>query len=163
MGKVAVQLAEERILANGGKVVPSFKGAVRSDDLNTLEKGDQFTIPTDFKIYEQRVGNGSNVAQFIIVDVNGVAKNFYPSSLQKNLAIVDDSANSTGERAKTKGTACDWFKRQGSIDKAMKALKGHTLVITDITPYQVKRFGTTDEVTTSNFMTVDFVGDAPAE
>lgn len=115
MGKVAVQLAEERILANGGKVVPSFKGAVRSDDLNTLEKGDQFTIPQDFKIYEQRVGNGSNVAQFIIVDVNGVAKNFYPSSLQKNLAIVDDNANSTGERAKTKGTACDSYTRNSAF------------------------------------------------
>lgn len=163
MALKAVEVAEEKVLASGGKIVTSFKGAVRGDELNTLEKGDQFTIPNDFKIYEQRVGSGTNTAQFIIVEVNGVAKNFYPSSLQKNLAIVDDNAMPVGERAKTKGTACEWFKKQGSIDKAMKAMKGCTLKISDVTPYQVRRFGTTDEVTTSNFMTVDFVGDAPAE
>jgi len=153
---MTVQETIEKAKLNGAVVVNAFKGAVRSDELNTLEKGDKFTIPNDYVILEQKVGNSGRSAQYIVVDVNGVPKNFYPSSLTKNRAIVDDNCIPTGERAHTNGTCCEWFKKQVSVDKAMKEMKGKTLVITDITPYQTKVWGSVAEIENSNFMTVDF-------
>lgn len=153
---MTIKQSEEKAVLNGAVVINAFKGAVRSDDLNTLEKGDKFTIPENYTILEQAVGTGGNKAQFIVVDVNGVPKNFYPSSLTKNLAIVTEDCIPTGERAKTSGAVCDWFKKQVSVDAAMKELKGCTLVISDMKPYLTKVFGSVADTRNSNFMTVDF-------
>lgn len=152
--------SKEKAILNGAVEVSEFKGAVRSDELNTLQEGDVFTIPTGFKVLEAPVGNSGRKAQFIVVDVNGEAKRFYPSSLTKNLAIVDDNARPTGQRAKTAGAVCDWFKKQTGINQAMRAMEGCTLKITKMTPYQTRVFGSATETQNSNFMTVEWEGDA---
>ena len=161
--KMTVQEVVKKAIANGAQKVNAFRGAVRSDDLNTLEKGDKFTIPESYDILEQKIGNSDRTAQFIVVNVGGTPKNFYPSSLTKNLAIVDDACIPTGDRAKTKGEVCDWFKQQITVDAAMQKLKGCTLYIKDITPYQVKVYGSVADVQSSNFMTVEFDGDKRPE
>lgn len=155
-----IQKSEEKAILNGAVEVSEFKGAVRTDELNTLQEGDVFTIPAGFRVLEAPVGNSGRKAQFIVVDVNGEAKNFYPSSLTKNLAIVDDSARPTGKRAKTAGAVCDWFKQQTGVNQAMRAMEGCTLKIAKVTPYQTRVFGSTTETQNSNFMTVEWEGEA---
>lgn len=155
---MTVEQSISKALLNGAVEVSKFNGAVRTDDINTFEEGDVFTIPQDYKILESKVGQSDRKAQYIVVDVNGTPKNFYPSSLTKNLGIVDDECRPTGARAKTSGSVCEWFKTQVGVDEAMKKLKGCTLKVSKITPYQVKRFGTVADIQTTGFMTVDFEG-----
>ena len=156
-------VAQRRAEANGAVKVSKFKGGVRSDDLNTLEIGDQFTIPSSLDIYEQKVGTSGNTTQFIIVDCNGVAKNFYPSSVTKNFAIANEDATLTGVRAKTSGTFCDWFKKHGTVDEAMRGAAGHTIKVSDVKQLRRRVFGNPTETVLTGVMTLDFVGEAPAD
>ena len=81
MAKLEVEKA--RALANGDKKVTGFKGGVRSLENVALEVGDQFTFPTEFEVYEQKIGD--NTAQYIWVTLaDGNAKRFYPSTFTKS-------------------------------------------------------------------------------
>lgn len=152
-----------KAILNGAKIVDKFRGAVRTDELNTLEKNDEFTIPEDYQILEAPVGNSSRTAQYIVVDVNGTPKNFYPSSLTKNLAEVNEQCVPTGQRLHTHGAVCDWFKTQVGVDQAMQKMKGCRVKISDITPGLVKVYGSVADTQTQNFLTVDWVGEKRPE
>lgn len=160
---MTVQDVIAKAVLNGAKIVDKFKGAVRTDELNTLEKNDEFVIPEDYKILEAPVGNSGRTAQYIVVDVNGTPKNFYPSSLTKNLAEVNEQCVPTGERLKTHGEVCTWFKTQVGVDQAMNKMKGCRIKITDIKPGLVKVYGSVNETQTQNFLTVDWAGDKRPE
>lgn len=155
--EIVILNALEKARANGAKEIAGFTGGVRGDELNTLEKGDIFTVPEDYKVLEQVIPNSNRKTQYIIVDVAGVAKNFYPSSLQKNLPEYNEAGEKTGARLKTHGEVCDWFKKQPTIDGAMRKLKGCTLEITDITPGLTLVYGSqTGETRETGFMTVNY-------
>ena len=128
--------------ARGDKKVNGFTGAVRSLENLGLEKGDEFTIPQNFDVYDQKIGD--NAVQYIMVELtNGNAKPFYPSTFTKSRTSYNQDGTSTGNRVFTKGSAAELFRQHGSVQEGMEALKGKTLKVTDIEMVDTLRYGTT--------------------
>lgn len=153
MATLAVEM--DRAKARGDKKVNGFNGAIRSLDNLGLEKGDKFKIPETFDVYEQKIGE--NKVQYIFVELeNGSAKPFYPSTFVKSRTIYNEDGTSTGERMHTLGTAADLFRSHGDVQAGMNALKGKTLVVSDITPVRTLRYGTTS-LMNAQIPTIDLV------
>lgn len=137
-----MQVELKRNLARGDKKVNGFTGAIRSLENLGLEKGDQFTIPEKFDVYEQKLGE--NAVQYIMVELtNGNAKPFYPSTFTKTRTVYNKDGESTGVRVSTKGSAAELFRTFGNVAEGMNALKGETLKVTDIEEVDTLRYGTT--------------------
>lgn len=133
----------------------AIASGVRSLEVVSLEVGDQFTFPTEYEVYEQKI-NG-NTAQYIwITLVNGNAKKFYPSTFTKSRIVCDEDGTPTGERKYTTGTAAEEYRRHGTVDEAMRALAGRTVKVTNIEIIRTLRFGTTSVMSTP-IPTIDFV------
>lgn len=153
MAQLAVEVA--RALANGDKKVAAFKGGVRSLENVALEVGDQFTFPTEFEVYEQKIGD--NTAQYIWVTLaNGNAKRFYPSTFTKVRTVYNEDGTSTGERKFTEGTAAEKYREYGTVQEAMQAMAGKTVKVTALESVRTLRFGTTSLMNTQ-IPTIDFV------
>lgn len=132
-----------RAQAQGAKKVSDFSGGVRSLENTGLEKGDVFTFPETYDIYERKFGE--NTAQFIFVEIgNGNVKPFYPSTFTKSRTIYNEDGTSTGQRVHTTGTAAEIFQKAGTVKEGMDALKGKTVIVSDITPVTTLRYGTTE-------------------
>lgn len=132
-----------------------FTGDVMPIDLNTLGKGDEFVLPNTYEVYEQSFGSG-NTTQFILVDVNGEGKRFYPSTLWKRRMVVKDDGTPTGQWEHASGTMVDEFQKYGSVNDAMNALKGRRVRITDMKQVKTLNF-TGTRVSTANIPVVDLV------
>lgn len=153
MAKLEVERA--RALANGDKKVTGFKGGVRSLENVALEVGDQFTFPTEFEVYEQKIGD--NTAQYIWVTLaDGNAKRFYPSTFTKSRTVYNEDGTSTGERKFTLGTAAEKYREHGTVEEAMRALAGKTVKVTNMETIRTLRFGTTSLMNTQ-IPTIDIV------
>lgn len=153
MAELAVEL--QRNIARGDKKVNGFSGSVRSLENLGLEKGDQFTIPESFDVYEQKIGETS--VQYIMVELtNGNAKPFYPSTFTKQRTIYNQDGTSTGTRVHTKGTAAELFRQHGSVQEGMDALRGKTLKVSDIEMVDTLRYGTTS-LMKAQIPTIDLV------
>lgn len=153
MAKLEVEMA--RALANGDKKVTGFVGGVRSLENIALESGDTFTIPTQFDVFEQKIGD--NKAQYIWVTLeNGNAKRFYPSTFTKSRTVYNEDGTSTGERKFTLGTAAEEFRKHGTIEEAMQALAGKKVKVTKLETIRTLRFGTTSLMNTQ-IPTIDIV------
>lgn len=136
-----------RAMKQGAKRVAGFTGAVRSLENVALEKGDKFTFPESYEVYERKFGD--NTAQFIFVSLeDGNVKAFYPSTFTKNRMVYNEDGTPTGQRVHTTGTAAEIFQAAGSVEEGMNALKGKTVVVSDILEIRTLRFGTTSLMTT---------------
>lgn len=153
MAKLDVEKA--RALANGDKKVAAFTGGVRSLENVALEQGDQFRIPDQFDVYEQKIGD--NTAQYIWVELaNGNAKRFYPSTFTKSRTVYNEDGTSTGERKYTSGTAAEEYRKHGTVADGMQALAGKTVKVTNLETIRTLRFGTTSLMNTQ-IPTIDIV------
>lgn len=145
----------KRNIVRGDKKVNGFSGAVRSLENLGLEKGDQFTVPESFDVYEQKIGE--NKVEYIMVELaNGNAKPFYPSTFTKSRTVYNQDGTSTGNRVFTKGTAAELFRQYVSIQDGMNALKGKTLKVTDVEQVDTLRYGTT-RLMQAQIPTIDLV------
>lgn len=148
---IEMKRAEEQ----GAKRVADFSGAVRSLENQGLEKGDKFTFPEKYEVYERKFGD--NVAQFIFVEVgNGNVKAFYPSTFTKSRTVYNEDGTSTGKRIHTTGTAAKLFQDAGSVKDGMAALAGKTVIVSDLVEVRTLRFGTTSLMNTQ-IPTIDLV------
>lgn len=153
MAKLEVEMA--RAKAAGDKKTTGFKGAQRSLENVSLETGDQFTFPTQYEVYEQKIGD--NTAQYIWVTLaDGNAKRFYPSTFTKSRTVYNEDGTSTGERKFTIGTAAEEYRKYGTVEDGMKALAGKTVKVSDMEIIRTLRFGTTSLMNTQ-IPTIDFV------
>ena len=153
MGKLSVEVT--RAKAAGDKQVAGFEGAVRSLENLNLEVGDQFTMPENYEVYEQKIGDSK--AQYIFVDLgNDNVKKFYPSTFTKSRTVYEEDGTSTGERVHTMGTAAELFRTAGSVKEGMDLLKGKTLKVTDIKVVRTVRYGTTS-LMNAQIPTIDLV------
>ncbi len=153
MGKLTVEI--DRAIAAGDKKISKFTGAVRNLE-TILAQGDEFTMPTDYsgQVYEQTIGNGK--AQYIFVETtNGEVRKLYPSVFTKRRQVVDENDVVTSTFKSTTGSAADAFKAEGSVEKAMDALKGKTLVVTAVETIRTPAFGRPGEVVNTNIYTID--------
>ena len=137
----------------------AFTGATRDVDLNSFEKGDEFVMPTEYKVYNQKIG--TNIAQFILVDVSnettGVkncAKRFYPSIMWKSRAVYNDDKTPTGNRVHTTGSCAEKFREFGTIDEAVKDLAGKKIKFSDMITIKTLNFDG-DTVVNTNIPTID--------
>jgi hypothetical protein len=145
MAGFSVELA--RALANGDQKVTGFTGGVRNLDNPSFEKGDTFTIPETFEVYEHKIGE--NKAQYIFVQVGeNNTKQFYPSTLTKSRLVYNEDGTPTTNRVHTMGTAAELFRTAGSVEEGMNLLKGKTLKISDIQTIRTIRYGTTSLMNT---------------
>ena len=153
MAGLSVEVA--RAKAAGDKKVNGFEGAVRSLENLNLEVGDQFTMPENYEVYEQKIGD--NKAQYIFIDLgNDNVKKFYPSTFTKSRTVYNEDGTSTGERVHTMGTAAELFRTVGSVADGMNLLKGKTLKVTDIKTVRTIRYGTTS-LMNAQIPTIDLV------
>lgn len=152
MATLAVEI--KRAEAAGDKKIAGFTGAVRSLENLNLEVGDEWTFPTSYDVYDQKIGE--NHAQYIFIDVKGNAKKFYPSTFTKSRTIYNEDGSSTEQRVHTEGTAAELFRSAGSVDEAMKLLAGKKVKVTDVKTVRTLRYGTTSLMNAS-IPTIDLV------
>jgi hypothetical protein len=158
MGSLAIEV--KRAEANGDKQVMGFTGGVRSIEGLFIEKGDEFVIDADAKVYEQTIGTGANAgkAQYCFVMVGDKAKKFYPSTLTKRRMVVNEDGSPTGQAATSNGTAVDLYRQNGTIAEGMAALAGKRLRVSDVVTVRIVRFGT-ESVTNTGIPTIDIIND----
>lgn len=153
MATLAVELKrnEER----GDKKVNGFSGAIRSLENLGLEVGDKFTMPNEYEVFEQKLGENS--IQYIMVELtNGNAKPFYPSTFVKSRMVYNEDGTSTGVRKHTMGSAAELFRTFGSVKEGMDALKGKTLEVTNVESVRTLRYGT-ESLMNAQIPTIDLV------
>lgn len=152
MAILAVEI--KRAEAAGDKKIAGFTGAVRSLENLNLEVGDEWTFPTSYDVYDQKIGE--NHAQYIFIDVKGNAKKFYPSTFTKSRTVYNEDGSSTEQRVHTEGTAAELFRSAGSVDEAMKLLAGKKVKVTDVKTVRTLRYGTTS-LMNATIPTIDLV------
>lgn len=152
MGTLAVEI--KRAEESGDKKVNGFSGAVRSVEATALEVGDEWTFPTKYEVWEQKIGD--NKALYIFVDINGNIKKFYPSTFTKSRAIVNEDGTTTGKRAVTSGSAAELYRTCGSVEDAMNLLAGKKVKVVDMVTVRTLRYGTTT-VINAQIPTIDLV------
>lgn len=159
MATLAVEM-ERAKSAGDVKVESGFTGAVRSLENPGLELNDEWTFPQTYDVYRQKIGN--NEVQYIFITLsNGNAKKFYPSTFTKSRAIYNEAQNgglplNTGQRAFTKGTAAEEFRKYGSVAEAMAALAGKKVKVSALDTVRTLRYGT-QELQNTLIPTIDFV------
>lgn len=151
----ALEVEIKRAKAAGDVEITGFSGAVRSLENLGLEVGDEWTFPTKYKVYKQKIGE-KNSAEYIFIDINGNAKKFYPSTFTKSRTVYNEDKTTTGNRVHTLGTAADLFRSAGSVDEAMKLLAGKKVKVTDVVTVRTLRFDRTDLMNTT-IPTIDLV------
>lgn len=152
MATLAVEI--KRAEAAGDKKIAGFTGAVRSLENLNLEVNDEWTFPTSYDVYDQKIGD--NHAQYIFIEVNGNAKKFYPSTFTKSRTIYNEDGTSTEQRVHTEGTAAELFRSAGSVNEAMKLLAGKKVKVTDVKIVRTLRYGTTS-LMNATIPTIDLV------
>lgn len=131
---LTLEIAIRKEIAKGTKRVSGFSGGIPGEHCG-FELGDTFTIPTQFLVYEEKIGECAN--QFIFVEtVNGNIKKFYPSQLSRRVSIYNSDGLPTGCKIYADGTASQFYKQFGTVVDGMNALKGKTIRVTDITKVQ---------------------------
>lgn len=146
-------LTLERDKNNGCVPISKFTQSTRPIDLNNLEVGDEFEIPTDYQVYSQPIG--SNSAEFIYVNVNGVTKKLYPSIFWKSRIVMNENMTSTGKRVYTTGAVADDFRKHATVAEAMEALKGKKIKIVSEQSVRCKRYGL-NELMTTNIPVIEY-------
>lgn len=146
----------ERASKVGDVKIAEFSGVVREAGNPGMEKGTVFTIPQNFSVYKQKIGN--NIAQYCLVECeDGQAKRFYPSSMTKSVVVYDEDGTSTGTRVEASGTAVDEFRKHIGTQEAVMALVGKKIKVSDVKTVRTLRFGT-DQLRNTQVCTFDLVG-----
>ena len=131
---LTLEIAIRKEIAKGTKRVSGFSGGIPGEPCG-FELGDTFTIPTQFQVYEEKIGECAN--QFIFVEtVNGNIKKFYPSQLSRIVSIYNSDGLPTGCKIYADGTASQLYRQFGTVADGMNALKGKTIRVTDIVKVQ---------------------------
>ena len=127
---LTLENAIRREIVQGTKRVSGFSGVIPGEPCG-FELGDTFTIPTQFQVYEEKIGECPN--QFIFVEtVNGNIKKFYPSQLSRRVSAYDVDGTPTGYIVHADGTASQLYEQFGTVADGMNALKGKTIRVTNI-------------------------------
>lgn len=163
MGTIAQEV--KRSEARGDKSVAGFAGAVRSVELNNLEKGDVLIIPETFNVRETSIRgtNGTtNTAQYIFCELegrDGEVKQLFPGTFTKMRVVYNEDGTPVrpSQRVYTKGTAATLFRQHSTVAEAMDALKGKKVRVTDIIEVRTLRYGSKNDIVTAEIPVLDLV------
>lgn len=165
--------AEVQDLINSGQATKrkdnKFGKRVRNVDQDPWEKGDVFVIPANYVVLEAPITKGGDPVPFIMVTVKNKHTNairnmrLFPNQFAKGFRpFVNDELQA---KVKTKGTAAVFYQQYCSegddgMDKAIAAMVGHEIEVTNKTPYTILEYGTDKPVMTSLYQ-YDWVGAGP--
>jgi hypothetical protein len=124
-----INIEEQRVLDNGGHAKNSFTGKIRGE-INLFAPGDEFTVPTDFKVLDEPIRNarpGTKNPEFILVNVtnNGIdagVKRLYPSMFTKSVATYDPATGTRNGVLRATGEIADKFRTYTDVNKAFTEL-----------------------------------------
>ena len=167
----------KRAIARGAQKVNAIGSAVAPINFATIQEGDVFTIPQNWKdnILEQPI-RGSFIEE-PVTDANGielgkkkvpqkavyvmleatrdtkkVAVQFYPSYFTKSRRDVAD-----GEFKTASGSVVDEVQKYATMDDAFEALVGKTFKATSFKRFKTLRFGSETETQNAWVPQFDFV------
>lgn len=140
---------------NEPKRITEFSSKPHKLDFFGLEKGDQFTIPQDFEIWEEEL-NGTPLQYINVTLTSGLVKLLYPTVFRKVRTIYNEDGTSTGKRVYSNGTASMLFQSFNTIQDGMEALRGKTLKVTEMRTVRTLRYGTTS-LMNAQIPTIDIV------
>lgn len=146
-----LEIAYFRAKAEGALIASGFSGVIPGEPMG-FEEGDVFTMPTQFVVIEEKIGETYN--QFIFVETqNGNVRKLYPSQLSRRVPAYNmDGTPLTVVSAN--GTASQLYKMYGTINEGMNALKGKTIRVSKATLVGTMMFG---EYTRKTVYTFDLV------
>lgn len=137
------------------KRVAEFNSKTRSHEFSGIEKGDQFTIPQDFEIWEEDL-NGTKLQYINVTTTTGASKHFYPVVFIKSRTVYTEDLLSTGKRVYTDGTAAEFVRTFNTLQEGMEALRGKTLKVTEMRTVRTLRYNTTS-LMNAQIPTIDIV------
>lgn len=170
----AAQMAEK----NGENVIgKAFTGTMRDFDFSGLVEGDEFIVPKDYEVREQKMGinprtGKENTTQYIFVETPSGTKRFYPSMFSKTvlmyektepgqpLQVAKDSEGNYLPAKHHTGTAVDLFRsKMPDVEAGVQALaaSGKKVKLVKATPVLTRAFGRDDALTNANIYQIDLV------
>ena len=124
-----LEITYRRAYAQGATKVPGFSGMIPGEPMG-FELGDVFTMPTQFYVLSERIGETCN--QFIFVETrNGDVRKLYPSQLSRRVSVYNFAGEPIGMVVSADGTASQLYKQFGTVQEGMEALKGKTIRVAD--------------------------------
>ena len=126
-----IELEIRCALAQGAYRVQDFSEKIPGPNTG-LELGDVFTLPHHYEVFSERCFNKPICSEFIFVKAqNGRMKRLYPSQFLRKVP----SYNQDGilqEIVYANGSAVELFKMYSTITEGMDALKGKTIMVTNV-------------------------------
>lgn len=167
-----LQFEIERAKQNGdviAETVGEFSGATRSLENQGLEVGDTWTFPKDgYKVCKTKIGNTEGVEYIWIELENGNSKKFFPSTFTKSRGLfeMDDKLRpkplvdekGVQIRMKTEGNAAELFRAEPTVQKAMMALAGKKVTVSNVRTGKILNFNDNSKLQNTQFYTIDIVG-----
>lgn len=172
MGKTILDY-EKSDTSRGKLVGNKFTKAIRAVEFNGFAEGDQFVIPTEFKVFKQTFGQGDDApyAEYIYVDVYAkgktvgkdqpVTKQFFPSSFAKSVQPYNKTApgkpleEAPVDRVIAGGKAAEAFREFVDVQEGMEAVAGKPLVVSKIHAVLTKRYNR-EELYNAQILDIDF-------
>lgn len=124
--------------------VTKFTKKVRNNDVETLEKGDEFIVvynpedEEDPRVLQnfmhpksQDPEEAQSRAEYIVVDCNGTPKSFYPSSCRKVVNAVDKETGVSKGRIRATGNVVLFYKSFEEEHDFMVAMNGFKVNISN--------------------------------
>lgn len=158
-----LESSKKRAMAQGTIGGSSFKGARRSGGDSILSLGDEWTFPATYEVCTN-TNLGSDGVEYIFIETApGVEKQFYPSTLDKNVEVYTPAKNTnsfptpTGKRVGTKGNVIDFLKEFVTIDEMMQALRNRRVKITNVETVATSNYNDPRRTRNTQIYTIDFV------
>ncbi len=146
-----IEIETQRVLDNGGHTKNGFTGKIRGE-VNLFEPGDEFTVPTDYKVLDEPIRNarpGTKNPEFIFVSVTNNGndmglKRLYPSMFTKSVASYDPATGTRNGVLRATGEIADKFRQYADVSKAFTDLcVGKKIKYKSETTAQVRNFNAT--------------------
>lgn len=148
------------------KEVGGFSNSFRSSVLNNFGAEEHFVIPTNYRVFERKIGTGADarIAQYINIQTDGGRTlEFYPTAMARIAFEVDENGKNLRENGRmvvkrSHGTVCDFIDGQ-SIDAAMQAMKGCKIHYKEDERVKTRAFGVPESTATSKDVTTTIIGE----
>lgn len=153
----------------------AFTGTMRDFDFSGLVEGDEFIVPKDYDVRQQKMGknrNGEDVfTQYIFVETPSGTKRFYPSMFSKTVLVYEKTeagqplkvakdSNGVNITRHHEGTAVDLFRsKMPDVNAGVQALaaSGKKVKIVKATPVLTRAFGRDNALANANIYQIDLV------
>lgn len=167
--KLIVERAEANATNQGDTDAEGgFTGNTRALGSSTLEEGDVFVIPANFKVKNSGRLSGTNgPVQYTFVNVLGndgkvtAVKQLFPSAFQSTIRWYtrdeDGLVRSVGKSETSSGKPAEDFTSYKTVQEAMTALANRKIRVTKITRVQTRDYTDKEKLVDRNVYSFEYV------